>query len=141
MIFDADNHYYEPADCFTRFMPAAQMEEAIRVVDGDEGSSVLIGDRPFTFLREPFSTVHTKPGSLREMLRNMKAGLPIEENDAIESVQPEYQDRAARLALMDEQGVDAMVLFPTVAVCVEHFMKENPARTYANVHAFNRWLD
>ena len=33
-----------------------------------------------------------------------------------------------------------MVLFPTVAVCVEH-CKENPARTYANVEAFNRWLE
>jgi predicted TIM-barrel fold metal-dependent hydrolase len=141
VIFDADNHYYEPADCFTRFMPAAQMDEAIRVVEADGRSEVLIGDRPFTFLKEPFSEVHTKPGSLREMLRNMKSGLPLEENDAIEMVQPEYQERSARLALMDEQGVDAMVLFPTVAVCVEHFMKDNPARTYANVHAFNRWLD
>jgi predicted TIM-barrel fold metal-dependent hydrolase len=140
MIFDADNHYYEPQDCFTRFMPANQMDDAIRVVEGDGGSRVVIGDRPFTFLKEPFSEVHTKPGSLREMLRNMKAGLPIEENDAIENVQPEYRERGPRLALMDEQGVDAMVLFPTVAVCVEHFMKDNPARTYANVHAFNRWL-
>ena len=34
-----------------------------------------------------------------------------------------------------------MVLFPTLAVCVEHFMKENPERTYLNVRAFNRWLD
>ena len=32
MIFDADNHYYEPQDCFTRFMPSDRMEEAIRVV-------------------------------------------------------------------------------------------------------------
>jgi predicted TIM-barrel fold metal-dependent hydrolase len=141
MIFDADNHYYEPRDCFTRFMPAEQMDEAIRVVETDGTSRVLIGDRPFTFLKEPFSEVHTKPGSLREMLRNMKAGLPVEENDAIEPVQPAHRDRAARLALMDEQGVDAMVLFPTVAVCVEHFMKENPGRTYANVHSFNRWIE
>lgn len=141
MIFDADNHYYEPQDCFTRFMPAARMEEAIRVVESGDRSEVVIGDRPFTFLREPFSDVHTKPGSLREMLRNMKSGLPIEENDAIELVQAEYQNRDARLARMDEQGVDAMVLFPTVAVCVEHFMKDNPERTYLNVHAFNRWLE
>lgn len=141
MIFDADNHYYEPRDCFTRFMAADQMEEAIRVVETDGASQVLIGDRPFTFLKEPFSDVHTKPGSLREMLRNMKAGLPVKENDTIEPVQPAHRNRSARLALMDEQGVDAMVLFPTVAVCVEHFMKENPSRTYANVHSFNRWLE
>jgi predicted TIM-barrel fold metal-dependent hydrolase len=140
VIFDADNHYYEPADCFTRFMPSDQMDEAIRVVEGDDRSEVLVGDRPFSFLKEPFSATHAKPGSLREMLSNMKSGVSIEENTAIEAVQPEYRNRDARLAVMDAQGLDAMVLFPTVAVCVEHFMKENPSRTYANVRAFNRWL-
>ncbi|MEZ5168585.1 MAG: amidohydrolase family protein [Acidimicrobiales bacterium] len=141
MIFDADNHYYEPADCFTRHMPTTQLDEAIRVVERDGGAQVLVGDRPFTFLNDPFSAHHTRPGSLREMLRNMKAGVPVEENDAVESIQPAYRDRAARLARMDEQGVDAMVLFPTVAVCVEHFMKDRPDRTYANIASFNRWLE
>ena len=142
MIFDADNHYYEPEDCFTRFMPADRMEDAIRVVPVEGGGrKVMVGDRPFTFLGDPFRETTAKPGSLREMLRNMKAGLPIEENDAIETVQPAYVDRDARLELMDRQGVDAMVLFPTLAVCVEHFMKENPERTYLNVRAFNRWID
>ncbi len=61
-------------------------------------------------------------------------------NPAIEPIQPAYRDRQARLALMDEQGLDAMVLFPTVAVCVEHFMKDRPERTYRNVHAFNEWM-
>nr|NIV87789.1 amidohydrolase [Actinomycetota bacterium] len=116
MIFDADNHYYEPEDCFTRFMPADRMEEAIRVVPVEGGGrKVMVGDRPFTFLGDPFRETTAKPGSLREMLRNMKAGRPIEENDAIEKVQPAYVDRDARLDLMDRQGVDAMVLFPTLA--------------------------
>jgi predicted TIM-barrel fold metal-dependent hydrolase len=75
------------------------------------------------------------------MLRNMKAGIPITENDSIEAIQPAYRDRKARLAMMDEQGVDAAVLFPTLAVCVEHFMKDDPHRTFANVGAFNRWLE
>ena len=142
MIFDADHHYYEPEDCFTRFMPSDRMDEAIRVVQTEEaGRKVMVGDRPFTFLGDPFRDTTAKPGSLREMLRNMKAGTPIEENTTIEKVQPAYRNRDARLTLMDEQGVDAMVLFPTLAVCVEHFMKENPERTYLNVHAFNRWLD
>ncbi len=141
MIFDADHHYYEPEDCFTRFMPSDQIDEAIRVVQVDGARKVMIGDRPFTFLLDPFRDTTAKPGSLREMLRNMKSGIPIEENATIEPVQPAYRNRDARLELMDRQGVDAMVLFPTLAVCVEHFMKENPVRTYANVHAFNRWLD
>ncbi|MEQ8841874.1 MAG: amidohydrolase family protein [Acidimicrobiales bacterium] len=141
MIFDADNHYYEPSDCFTRFMPATRLDDAVRVVDRNGRTEVLIGDRPFTFLQDPFSDAHAKPGSLREMLRAMKAGSAIAENETIEPVQPAYRDRGARLDVMDAQGLDAVVLFPTVAVCVEHFMADNPARTYANVHAFNRWLE
>ncbi len=140
MIFDADNHYYEPTDCFTRFMPSNRLDEAIRLVDTDEWPRLYIGDRPFTFLREPFGDTHVKPGALREMLRNMKKGLPVEENPAIEPVQPAYSNRDARIELMDQQGLDAMVLFPTLAVCVEHFMKDNPERTYLNVHSFNEWL-
>jgi predicted TIM-barrel fold metal-dependent hydrolase len=42
---------------------------------------------------------------------------------------------------MDEQGLDAALLFPTVGVCLEHFMKDDPDQLYANVRAFNRWLD
>ena len=53
------------------------MDEAIRVVESEDRSQVMVGDRPFTFPKDPFSDAHTKPGSLRGMLRNMKAGLPI----------------------------------------------------------------
>ena len=30
MAFDADNHYYEPTDCFTRYMPSDRLDEAER---------------------------------------------------------------------------------------------------------------
>jgi predicted TIM-barrel fold metal-dependent hydrolase len=43
--------------------------------------------------------------------------------------------------MMDAQGEEAALLFPTVAVCVEHSMKHDPDLLYASFHAFNRWLD
>lgn len=50
-FFDADNHYYEPRDCFTRFIEPRYRDEAVRVVRDDEGGErILVGDRPFTFL-------------------------------------------------------------------------------------------
>ncbi len=69
MIFDADNHYYEPSDCFTRFMPSDRVDDAIRVVGEGDSARVVVGDRPFSFLKEPFADTHVKPGALREMLR------------------------------------------------------------------------
>ena len=42
---------------------------------------------------------------------------------------------------VDAQGLEAAFLFPTVGVCVEHFMKDDVEQLYANVRAFNAWLD
>ena len=41
---------------------------------------------------------------------------------------------------MDRQGVEQAILLPSLGVCVEHFM-ETPDQTFANLRAFNRWLD
>jgi predicted TIM-barrel fold metal-dependent hydrolase len=139
-LFDADNHYYETRDCFTRHLPARLAERAIRVVPDAEGRDhIFVGERPFTFL-ENWSFRHAnKPGALRELLRRKDYR---DENGALaEPIRPEYQNRDARLALMDAQGLEASFLFPTLAVCVEHFMKDDPEQLYGNLHAFNEWLD
>ncbi len=140
-LFDADNHYYEPRDCFTRYIEPSMRERAVRMATDDRGrEGVLVGNRPFTFLADAFRDVAAKPGALRELLRTMSSGR-IAESSVVEPVQPEYVDRDARLALMDRQGIESILLFPTLGVCVEHFMKDDPEQLYANFHAFNRWLD
>ena len=35
-------------------------------------------------------------------------------------MQPEFQDREARLRLMDRQGIESAILLPSLGVCVEH---------------------
>ena len=100
----------------------------------------MIDGRPFTFLADAFRDTTTKPGSLREMLAAMASGA-VTESEVREPVQPEYVERDARLAVMDEQGIEAILLFPTLAVCVEHFLKHDVDLLYASFHAFNRWLD
>jgi predicted TIM-barrel fold metal-dependent hydrolase len=141
-LIDADEHYYEPRDAFTRHMPKALAHLAVRVEGaGTADERIMVGDKPFTFLRHNYDRV-VKPGALREMLRTMKSGLADESGTAIdEQVHPSYVDRNARLAAMDAQGVEATLLFPTLAVCVEHFMKDDPVQLYANFEAFNRWLE
>jgi predicted TIM-barrel fold metal-dependent hydrolase len=56
-------------------------------------------------------------------------------------MQPEYQGRDARLALMDRQGLESILIFPTIAVTVEHFMRDDAEQMYGNLRAFNTWLD
>jgi predicted TIM-barrel fold metal-dependent hydrolase len=141
LLWDADNHYYEPDDCFTRYLEPAMQDRAVRPVVDDAGHrAVLVGDRPFTFLDAAFRDTTAKPGALREMLRAMSSGTYVE-SDAVEPIRPEYLQREARLTRMDAQGVETILIFPTTAVCVEHFMKDDPDQLYANFHAFNRWLE
>ena len=80
-LFDADNHYYEPADCFTRFIEPKHRDKAIEFKSVDGGApSVHIGDRPFTFLTGGFAgdTV-AKAGALRALLHSMKTASPTRE--------------------------------------------------------------
>ena len=124
-LFDADNHYYEPRDAFTRFIEPRFRDKAIHLVKDETGRDrVMIGDRPFTFLENAYTEQVTKPGALREMLRNLSSG-NFSESEVREPLQPEYTNREARLRLMDEQGLQSILLFPTLAVCVEHFMKDD----------------
>jgi predicted TIM-barrel fold metal-dependent hydrolase len=140
-LWDADNHYYEARDCFTRYLEPQFADRGVQLrVETDGRETIVVDGRPFTFLPEAFRDTIIKPGSLREMLRAMSSG-SFSEADVREPLQPEYVDRAARLARMDEQGVEAILLFPTLAVCVEHFLKHDADLLYASFHAFNRWLD
>jgi predicted TIM-barrel fold metal-dependent hydrolase len=52
-----------------------------------------------------------------------------------------YQNRDARLAVMDEQGLEKAWLFPTLAVGIEGLNPDNSRMTYKLFHAFNQWLE
>ena len=139
-LFDADNHYYEPRDCFTRHIEPRLRAKAVQVRRDAEGRDrIHVGERPFTFLKDWSFDRAYRPGALREMLRQKRYAAGDE--GPLEPRRPEYQDREARLACMDRQGLEGCLLFPTLAVCVEHSMKDDPEQLVANFRAFNRWLD
>src|SRR5262249_5444011 len=54
---------------------------------------------------------------------------------------PEFASKSARLALMDDQGVEAAIMLPTMGVSVEYDMRGDPGLLYASLRAFNRWLE
>ena len=140
-LFDADNHYYEPTNCFVDWIEPRYRERALRLETLEDGSSQLFfGDAPLIndgtcFVKDTC----VKPGALREMLRTQQGGLPSDA--ASEPTRPEYLEREARLALMDEQGLESILLFPSFGVMIEYWMQHDVELAYACFHAFNRWLD
>jgi predicted TIM-barrel fold metal-dependent hydrolase len=143
LLFDADNHYYETRDAFTRYIEPSLRDKAIHTrIDDDGLEHVYVGDRPFTFLEHRNYDTVVPPGALREMLRAMKSSsADVRGTRITEPMQPEYVSRDARLAKMDAQGIESAFLFPTLAVCVEAFMMHDHDQLYGNFHAFNQWLD
>ena len=136
-LFDADNHYYEPRDAFTRHMEKRYADKAVHVEVDERGyDRIFIGEEPFTFLF-PLFTDAPAPGGLAELMRGKKD----DGQRPHYPMRPEYQDRAARLQTMDEQGVESAIMLPTLGVTVEHQMRRDIEGTYANLRSFNRWLD
>ncbi len=138
-FFDADNHYYETRDAFTRHIEPRLRERAVQVRVGEGGrEEIWVGARRFSFLTEYSYDRVPRPGALRLLLK--KHEIPDYERQVMQDTPREYVCREARLARMDAQNVEAIWLFPTLAVCVEHFLKGDPEALYANFHSFNRWL-
>src|ERR1700736_2273500 len=112
-IFDCDTHCYETRDAFTRYLPEAYKDRTIapvRTIDGRE--VILAGQRIATFNSEQGGgfDLANRPGSLKEMLKQMASGNP-DETYQPEPMRPEYLEREPRLRLLEAQGGDRGVLF------------------------------
>ena len=101
-----------------------------------------IGDRPYTYWDVKFDTTNP-PGSLHEILRKKDTASDVKWGSSYskENMLPAFQHRDARLALMDDQGVECAILAADVRVGVEHCMMDDVEQTYANLRSFNRWLE
>src|SRR5690606_16741204 len=51
-----------------------------------------------------------------------------------------FREPAPRLELMDEQGIDRALMFPTLASLLEERMRDAPELTHAVVHALDEWM-
>jgi predicted TIM-barrel fold metal-dependent hydrolase len=141
--FDADNHYYEAEDAFTRHMDRGMQRAAVQWATINGRKRLVICGKVDRFIPNPTFDPVAKPGSLDQYFR----GRNPEGKDMralfgdLEPIRTAYRDRDARLALLDEQGLEAALLFPTQGVGVEEPMRHSAEITHATLEAFNRWLD
>jgi len=139
---DADNHYYEALDSCTRHLDPAYKRRGVEVLDQGRHKVLLAGGRKFKFVPNPTFDPVIVPGCLDLLFRGqIPEGVDPRSLSQVEPIHPEYRDRDARITTMDEQGLDAILMFPTLACGIEQALREDIPATVATLDAFNRWLD
>jgi predicted TIM-barrel fold metal-dependent hydrolase len=147
-LIDADNHYSEPEDCFTRYGEES-VQRFVHWVSEGKRRHLLFGDVRQTMVPNPTFNPITKPGAFHERLKDLADGgdrqgpgkVDKARYGELEPLPAHYQDRDARLLVMDEQQLDRAFLFPTLAVGIEGLNPDQVPMTYKVFRAFNEWLD
>jgi predicted TIM-barrel fold metal-dependent hydrolase len=143
-MFDADNHYYEATDAFTRHLDPAMKRRAMQWAEVEGKQRLLVAGKVNRFIPNPTFAAVSKPGALADYFRakdgvkDMRAAFG--ELDPIDTV-PEYRDRDARLAVMDGQQMQSTIMLPTLGVGMETALEADPEACSAAFRAFNTWLD
>lgn len=144
LMYDADNHLYETADAFTRHLPGRRQKDFFWVTDDRGHRHIIVDGRLWDYLPNPTFDPIAVAGCLLDVFAGNTSMLEAKESAyTFERLadRPEYQDRQARLRRMDEQGVEAALLFPTLVSGLEEITSSNVGLTMDLLWSFNRWLE
>jgi predicted TIM-barrel fold metal-dependent hydrolase len=141
--FDADNHYYEATDAYTRHIEPEMAKRAMQWAEIDGKLRLLVGGKVNRFIPNPTFDPVAKAGCMDQYFRGRNPDAKDMRSlfGDLEPIRPEYRQRDARLAVMDRQGLDGCFLFPTLGVGMEEALFGDPAALVAAFRAFNRWLE
>jgi predicted TIM-barrel fold metal-dependent hydrolase len=140
-VFDADNHLYETKDALTKFLPE-ERAGLIDYIDVHGRTKIAVKGQISDYIPNPTFEVVARPGAQEDYFRK---GNPEGKNrreifgEPMRSI-PAFRNPVDRIALMDEQGLDRTLMFPTLASLVEERMRDDPAMMHAVIHALNEWL-
>jgi predicted TIM-barrel fold metal-dependent hydrolase len=141
MIFDADNHLYETKDALTKYLPE-RYKNAVDYVDVRGRTKIVVRGQISEYIPNPTFEVVARPGAQEDYYRHGNPeGKSYREifGEPMRAI-PAFREPAARIELMNSQGLDRTLMFPTLASLVEERMKDDPELTHAVIHALNEWL-
>jgi predicted TIM-barrel fold metal-dependent hydrolase len=141
-VIDADQHYYEATDAFTRHLDPDWADRCVRWCEIDGRRYHVVGGRVSRAVTNPTFDPIALPGSMYDYFRGNSDGRdPLSFLTEREPIRPAYRDRDARRASLDDQGVQACWLFPTLGMIYEELLAHDPEAVCVTFRAFNRWLD
>ena len=136
-IVSSDSHTLEPPDLWTEWLESKHQATAPKLVedkDGGHGWLYMGATTP-----EPLGLV-TCVGTRPEELKwtGARSGKPT--NPAAREIHPGCYRGEGRLELMDQDGVDAEILYPPQRAMLTFMKQEDKEAHLAGIRAYNRWL-
>ena len=139
---DADQHYYEPLDACTRHLDPEFRDRGVQVVQQGTHALLLAGRQLFRFIPNPTFDPIIVAGCMDSMFRGqVPEGVDPRSLLQVEPLRAEYQDPTQRIPVVDAQGLETILMFPTLGCGVEQVLRFDIPATMATLRAFNRWLE
>jgi predicted TIM-barrel fold metal-dependent hydrolase len=140
-VFDGDHHLYETEDAFTRHLPA-ELGTMFRYVQVGGRTKIAVRGVLSDYIPNPTFEVVARPGAHMDYYANRNVEGKTMRELAGEPMRciPAFRNPAARVELLDELGIDAALIFPTLASLVEVNFMDLPEQTLTILHAFNQWM-
>jgi predicted TIM-barrel fold metal-dependent hydrolase len=114
----------------------------IKFVQVNGRDKIAIKNTISEYIPNPTFNKVARPGAQEDYFKNGNPegksrkeiiGEPIRSPEAFFRPQP-------RLELMDQQGVDGAIMWPTLASVLEERLASDPEATHAVIHALNQWM-
>jgi predicted TIM-barrel fold metal-dependent hydrolase len=140
--FDADQHYYEAEDAFIRHLDPKMHKRCMQWAEIEGKKRLIVAGRINRFIPNPTFDPVARPGCLDSYFRAKTSAKDIREAfGKLEPISPLYRNREARVGSLDEQGVAACFMFPTLGVGMEAALEHDVPALTAAFRAFNRWVE
>jgi uncharacterized protein len=135
IVVDADGHILEPEDLWPRFLEPRWRDRAIRIEKDAEGMENLLIDGKSHQLVRGRLGILGGVGMQDDLEALMTPGARTYQDGLV----PGGYDPAARLQVLDEEGIDVVLLYPTIGIHWEgHVTDAKLADAYAR--AYNRYI-
>ena len=139
--YDWDRHIYGPPEAFLRHLPK-QYRREFQYVQVNGRTKLAVAGQLSDYIPNPTFDVVAAPGSHEPFYRgkNPEGKTLREIGGAPVPSQAAFHDGDAHLKVMDEQGIHAALLLPTLASVIEERLGDRADVVQALFHALNQWV-
>ena len=141
-VYDADHHLYEPEEAFTRHLPKA-FEKDFYFVEVKGRKKMVIGGMLSEYIPNPTFEVVAAPGVHEKWYRGINTEGLTQRELSGKPIRPpaEWRSGDGRIATLDQQGLHAALVFPTLASVIEERLNHKPETMAALFHSLNSWTN